>query len=131
MFRKILRHGAAYFDEEQNSPGRLVHKLITDTASLNRILGDKLDLLLPAIICSIVSVTVAFWINWKLAAFCSFQFPVFFMFRMVELKETSKRQRQMVEEEKKAASVCFCFFWTKFKCKFLSDTLEFNFSSLF
>jgi ATP-binding cassette subfamily B (MDR/TAP) protein 1 len=78
MFRKILRHGAAYFDEEENSPGRLVHKLITDTASLNRILGDKLDLLLPAIVCSIVSVAVAFWINWKLAAFCSFQFPVFF-----------------------------------------------------
>lgn len=37
MFRKILRHGLAYFNEECNSPGRLVHKVITDTASLNRV----------------------------------------------------------------------------------------------
>lgn len=105
MFRKLLRHGAAYFDEEQNTPGRLVHKLITDTASMNRILGDKLDLLLPAIICSTVSVSLALYINWKLALLCGFQFPAFFMFRLVELRETSKRQRQMIEEEKKAANV--------------------------
>uniref|UniRef100_A0A7E4UUZ1 P-loop containing nucleoside triphosphate hydrolase protein n=1 Tax=Panagrellus redivivus TaxID=6233 RepID=A0A7E4UUZ1_PANRE len=105
MFRKLLRHGAAYFDEEQNTPGKLVHKVMTDTASLNRILGDKLDLLLPAVICSFVSVSIALWINWKLALFCGFQFPAFFMFRLVELRETSKRQRQMIEEEKKAANL--------------------------
>uniref|UniRef100_A0A915CV14 ABC transporter domain-containing protein n=1 Tax=Ditylenchus dipsaci TaxID=166011 RepID=A0A915CV14_9BILA len=101
MFRKMLRHGVAYFDEERNTPGRLVHKLITETASLNRIVGDKLDLLLPAIICSFVSVVVALVINWKLALLCGFQFPAFFMFRLVELRETSKRQRQMAEEEKR------------------------------
>lgn len=38
MFRKILRHGAAYFDEETNTPGRLVHKLMSDTATLNRVI---------------------------------------------------------------------------------------------
>lgn len=37
MFRKILRHGATYFDEEANTPGRLVHKLMSDTATLNRV----------------------------------------------------------------------------------------------
>ncbi|KAI1716202.1 ABC transporter transmembrane region domain-containing protein [Ditylenchus destructor] len=105
MFRKTLRHGVAYFDEERNAPGRLVHKVITETASLNRILGDKLDLLLPAIICSFVSVALALLINWKLALLCGFQFPAFFMFRLVELRETSKRQRQMSEEEKKAANL--------------------------
>lgn len=41
MFRKILRHGAAYFDEEANTPGRLVHKLMSDTATLNRV--NKLE----------------------------------------------------------------------------------------
>ncbi|KAL3990856.1 ABC transporter family protein [Acanthocheilonema viteae] len=105
MFRKILRHGAAYFDEEANTPGRLVHKLMSDTATLNRILGDKLDLLLPAVICSTVSVTIALLINWKLALICSFQFPAFFIFRFVELRETSKRQRQMADQEKKAANL--------------------------
>ncbi|MFH4984811.1 hypothetical protein AB6A40_011520 [Gnathostoma spinigerum] len=105
MFRKILRHGAAYFDEERNTPGRLVHKLISDTTSLNRIVGEKLDLLLPAIICSIVSVTLALVINWKLALLCGFQFPAFFLFRLVELRETGKRARQMAEEEKKAANL--------------------------
>ncbi|VDM24620.1 unnamed protein product [Toxocara canis] len=105
MFRCILRHGAAYFDEERNTPGRLVHRLISDTASLNRIVGEKLDLLIPAIICSIVSVTIALIINWKLALLCGFQFPAFFLFRLVELRETSKRQRQMVEQEKKAANL--------------------------
>uniref|UniRef100_A0A1I8A0K1 ABC-type xenobiotic transporter n=1 Tax=Steinernema glaseri TaxID=37863 RepID=A0A1I8A0K1_9BILA len=69
------------------------------------IVGDKLDLLLPAIICSTVSVTIALYINWKLALLCGFQFPAFFLFRLVELRETSKRQRQMVEEEKKAANL--------------------------
>uniref|UniRef100_A0A1I7VQ25 P-loop containing nucleoside triphosphate hydrolase protein n=1 Tax=Loa loa TaxID=7209 RepID=A0A1I7VQ25_LOALO len=105
MFRKILRHGAAYFDEEANTPGRLVHKLMSDTATLNRTLGDKLDLLLPAIICSTVSVTIALLINWKLALICGFQFPAFFIFRLVELRETSKRQRQMAEQEKEAANL--------------------------
>uniref|UniRef100_A0A915C5Z5 p-glycoprotein 10 n=1 Tax=Parascaris univalens TaxID=6257 RepID=A0A915C5Z5_PARUN len=105
MFRCILRHGAAYFDEERNTPGRLVHRLISDTASLNRIVGEKLDLLIPAIICSVVSVTIALIINWKLALLCGFQFPAFFLFRLVELRETSKRQRQMVEQEKKAANL--------------------------
>ncbi|VDM98402.1 unnamed protein product [Thelazia callipaeda] len=105
MFRRILRHGAAYFDEERNTPGRLVHKLMSDTTTLNRILGDKLDLLLPAVICSVVSVTVALIINWKLALLCGFQFPAFFLFRLVELRETNKRQRQMAEQEKKAANL--------------------------
>uniref|UniRef100_A0A8R1XQZ9 Uncharacterized protein n=1 Tax=Onchocerca volvulus TaxID=6282 RepID=A0A8R1XQZ9_ONCVO len=105
MFRKILRHGATYFDEEANTPGRLVHKLMSDTATLNRILGDKLDLLLPAIICSIVSVTIALLINWKLALICGFQFPAFFLFRLIEFRETSKRHRQMAEQEKKAANL--------------------------
>lgn len=37
MFRKLLRHGAAYFDEENNTPGRLTHKIIGDTASLQTV----------------------------------------------------------------------------------------------
>ncbi|VDN38674.1 unnamed protein product [Gongylonema pulchrum] len=37
MFRRVLRHGAAYFDEEANTPGRLAHKLISDTTTLNRV----------------------------------------------------------------------------------------------
>ncbi|CAD5227956.1 unnamed protein product [Bursaphelenchus okinawaensis] len=105
MFKKLLRHGAAYFDEESHTPGRLVHKMITDTASLNRIMGEKLDLLLPAVICSTVSITVALLINWKLALLCGFQFPAFFLFRLIELRETSKRQREMAEEEKKVANL--------------------------
>ncbi|KAI6210798.1 Multidrug resistance protein pgp-3 [Aphelenchoides besseyi] len=105
MFRKLLRHGAAYFDEEGNTPGRLTHKLINDTASLQAILGDKLDLLLPAVVCSTVSISVAIWINWKLALLCGFQFPAFILFRLVELHEAGTRQRQMAEEEKKAANL--------------------------
>ncbi|KAI6243621.1 hypothetical protein M3Y99_00024100 [Aphelenchoides fujianensis] len=105
MFRKLLRHGAAYFDEEGNTPGRLTHKMINDTASLQAILGDKLDLLLPAIVCSTVSISVALWINWKLALLCAFQFPAYFFFRIVELHEAGTRQRRMAEEEKKAANL--------------------------
>lgn len=37
MFRKILRHGAAYFDEERNTPGRLVYMMVNDTSTLNRV----------------------------------------------------------------------------------------------
>lgn len=105
MFRRVLRHGAAYFDEEANTPGRLVHKLLSDTTILNRVLGEKMDLLLPAIICAVVSIITALIINWKMALLCSFQFPAFFLFRLVELRETSKRQRKMAEQEKKAASL--------------------------
>lgn len=43
-------------------------------------------MLLPAVICSLFSVTIALFINWKLALLCSFQFPAFFMFRLVELR---------------------------------------------
>jgi hypothetical protein len=40
-----------------------------------------------------------------LAILCGFQFPAFFFVRFVEVRETGKRQRQMAEEEKKAATV--------------------------
>ncbi|MCP9263219.1 Multidrug resistance protein 1 [Dirofilaria immitis] len=120
MFRKILRHGATYFDEEANTPGRLVHKLMSDTATLNRILGDKLDLLIPAVICSTVSVTIALLINWKLALICGFQFPAFFLFRFVELRETSKRHRQMAEQEKKPPTVVLL---TQFGANFISQLI--------
>ncbi|VDN83771.1 unnamed protein product [Brugia pahangi] len=129
MFRKILRHGAAYFDEEANTPGRLVHKLMSDTATLNRTLGDKLDLLLPAVICSTVSVTIALLINWKLALICGFQFPAFFIFRLVELRETSKRQRQMAEQEKKAANLATAVLSNMSTIK--AYTLQEHFNSIF
>ncbi|KAL7079080.1 hypothetical protein ACQ4LE_001579 [Meloidogyne hapla] len=109
MFRQLLRHGVAYFDEDRNTPGRLVHKLISDTASLNRILGSKLDMLLPSLVCAFVSITIALFLNWKLALLCGFQFPAFFFVRIVEVRETSKRQRQMAEEEKKAATYTSIF----------------------
>ncbi|KAK5977604.1 hypothetical protein GCK32_017414, partial [Trichostrongylus colubriformis] len=51
MFRKIMRHGCAYFDEERNSPGRLLQRIITDSSTLNKIMESKLDVLIPAIIC--------------------------------------------------------------------------------
>jgi len=57
------------------------------------------------VICSLFSITAALFINWKLALLCGFQFPAFIMFRLVELHETTKRQRQMAEEEKKAANL--------------------------
>lgn len=68
-------------------------------------MGEKLDLLLPALVCAFVSICLALLINWKLALLCGFQFPAFFIFRFVELRETTKRQRQMADEEKKAANV--------------------------
>ncbi|CAI4225548.1 unnamed protein product [Auanema sp. JU1783] len=105
MFSKIMRHGTAYFDEERNNPGRLVHKIISDSETLNKIMEQKLDLLIPAFICSIFSIIVALYINWKMALLCSFQFPAYFIIRVLQIKEGSKRQRQMMEEEKKAASL--------------------------
>lgn len=33
----MLRHGAAYFDDESNTPGRLTHKIIGDTANLQTV----------------------------------------------------------------------------------------------
>ncbi|CAJ0582944.1 unnamed protein product, partial [Mesorhabditis spiculigera] len=105
MFRSLLRHGAAYFDEEKNSPGRLVHKVINDTNTLDKIVGQKLDMLIPAFLCSVIAIVVAACINWQLTLICGFQFPAFFIFRVVQLKEGAKRQRQMIEEEKKAANL--------------------------
>ncbi|PIO73033.1 ABC transporter, ATP-binding protein, partial [Teladorsagia circumcincta] len=74
MFRKIMRHGCAYFDEERNSPG-------------------------------LFSFAAAMYINWKMALLCSFQFPAYFIIRIVQMKEGTKRQRAMVEEENKAANL--------------------------
>ncbi|KAJ1365571.1 ABC transporter B member 10 [Parelaphostrongylus tenuis] len=47
----IMRNGCAYFDEERNSPGRLLHRIINDSSTLNKIMEAKLDILIPAIIC--------------------------------------------------------------------------------
>uniref|UniRef100_A0A1I7TC41 ABC transporter family protein n=2 Tax=Caenorhabditis tropicalis TaxID=1561998 RepID=A0A1I7TC41_9PELO len=105
MFRKILRHGAAYFDEERNSPGRLVHRVINESSTLNEIMEQKLDMLIPGIVCSVFSIVCALWINWKMALLCSFQFPAYFVIRILQIKEGTKRQRQMVDEEKKAANL--------------------------
>uniref|UniRef100_A0A914BWU9 ABC transmembrane type-1 domain-containing protein n=1 Tax=Acrobeloides nanus TaxID=290746 RepID=A0A914BWU9_9BILA len=129
MLRKILRHGAAYFDEEKNTPGRLVHKFITDTASLNRILGEKLDMIIPAIVCAFAAIGISLWINWKLALLCGFQFPAFFAFRLMELRETGKRQRQMAEEEKKAANLATMVLTNMSTIK--AYTLQAHFESIF
>ncbi|CAI2357399.1 unnamed protein product [Caenorhabditis sp. 36 PRJEB53466] len=105
MFRKVLRHGAAYFDEERNSPGRLVHKVINESSTLNEIMEQKLDMLIPGVVCSVFSIVCALFINWKMALLCSFQFPAYFIIRILQIREGTKRQRQMVEEEKKAANL--------------------------
>ncbi|CAI5455825.1 unnamed protein product [Caenorhabditis angaria] len=105
MFRKILRHGAAYFDEERNSPGRLVHKVINESSTLNEIMEQKLDMLIPGFVCSLFSICCALYINWKMALLCSFQFPAYFIIRILQIREGTKRQRQMIEEEKKAANL--------------------------
>ncbi|VDL73810.1 unnamed protein product [Nippostrongylus brasiliensis] len=31
MFRRVMQHGSAYFDEERNSPGRILQRIITDS----------------------------------------------------------------------------------------------------
>ncbi|KHJ98046.1 ABC transporter, ATP-binding protein [Oesophagostomum dentatum] len=105
MFRKIMRHGCAYFDEERNAPGRILTKIINDSSSLNKIMEAKLDLLIPAIICPVFSFVVAMYINWKMALLCSFQFPAYFIIRIVQIKEGTKRQREMVNEENNAANL--------------------------
>ncbi|KAK6062300.1 ABC transporter, ATP-binding protein [Cooperia oncophora] len=106
MFRKIMRHGCAYFDEERNSPGRILQRIITDSSTLNKIMEAKLDILIPAIICPRdFSFAAAMYINWKMALLCSFQFPAYFIIRIVQMKEGTKRQRAMVEEENKAANL--------------------------
>ncbi|KJH44078.1 ABC transporter, ATP-binding protein [Dictyocaulus viviparus] len=105
MFRKIMRNGCAYFDEERNSPGRILHRIITDSSTLNKIMEAKLDILIPAIICPVFSFAAAIYINWKMTLLCSFQFPAYFLIRIVQIKEGTKRQREMVEEENKAANL--------------------------
>uniref|UniRef100_A0A0N5A5R0 ABC transporter family protein n=1 Tax=Parastrongyloides trichosuri TaxID=131310 RepID=A0A0N5A5R0_PARTI len=105
MLKKLLRHGAGYYDDDKNTPGRLVNKLMNDTAILNRILSEKIDLLIPAIVCSFMSISIALFLNWKLALLCSFQFPAFFFFRLIEFRETNKRQKNMIEEERKAGNL--------------------------
>ncbi|CEF69493.1 LP14331p [Strongyloides ratti] len=105
MLKKLLRHGSGYFDEDKNTPGRLVYKLINETAVLNRILSEKIDLLIPAIVCSLTSISIAIFINWKLALLCSFQFPAFFFFRLLEFREANKRQKNMLDEERKVANL--------------------------
>uniref|UniRef100_A0AC35UF18 ABC transporter domain-containing protein n=1 Tax=Rhabditophanes sp. KR3021 TaxID=114890 RepID=A0AC35UF18_9BILA len=105
MFKQLLRHGAAYFEDEKNTPGRLVYKVMNNSALLNKVLSDKIDLLVPAIICFAISATVSLLINWKLALLCSFQFPAFFIFRLIELQEANKRQKQILEEDKKAGAL--------------------------
>uniref|UniRef100_A0A0N5AVA3 ABC transporter ATP-binding protein n=1 Tax=Syphacia muris TaxID=451379 RepID=A0A0N5AVA3_9BILA len=129
MFRKILRHGAAYFDEERNTPGRLVYMMVNDTSTLNRILGEKVDLLLPAVVCSILSVTLALIINWKVALLCGFQFPAFCLFRYVEISETSKRQHQIIEHEKKVADLATVVLSNMSTIK--AYTLQEHFNTLF
>ncbi|GMT33882.1 hypothetical protein PFISCL1PPCAC_25179, partial [Pristionchus fissidentatus] len=105
LFRSSLRHGASFFDEECHSPGRLTHKVINETSSLNKILTSKMDVLIPAVVCSLAAIVVSAWINWKLTLICGFQFPAYIIVRIVQIKQGAKRTRQMIEEEKRAANL--------------------------
>ncbi|GMR33914.1 hypothetical protein PMAYCL1PPCAC_04109, partial [Pristionchus mayeri] len=105
LFRSSLRHGASFFDEEGHSPGRLTHKVINETASLNKILTSKMDVLIPAVVCSMAAIAVSAWINWKLTIICGFQFPAYIIVRFVQIRQGAKRTRQMLEEEKRAANL--------------------------
>ncbi|KAK6760033.1 hypothetical protein RB195_021526 [Necator americanus] len=105
MFKKVLRHGCAYFDEERNGCGFILHRIMNDSSTLNQIMEEKLDLLIPAIICPIFSFIVAMYINYKMALLCSFQFPAYFIIRVVQIKEGAKREREMVQEEANAENL--------------------------
>ncbi|KAF8385740.1 pgp-10 [Pristionchus pacificus] len=105
LFRSSLRHGASFFDEEGHSPGRLTHKVINETASLNKILTSKMDVLIPAVVCSLAAIAVSAWINCKLTLICGFQFPAYIIVRIVQIRQGAKRTRQMLEEEKRAANL--------------------------
>ncbi|ETN76893.1 ABC transporter, ATP-binding protein [Necator americanus] len=105
MFKKVLRHGCAYFDEERNGCGFILHRIMNDSSTLNQIMEEKLDMLIPAIICPIFSFIVAMCINYKMALLCSFQFPAYFIIRVVQIKEGAKREREMVQEEANAENL--------------------------
>jgi ABC-type bacteriocin/lantibiotic exporter with double-glycine peptidase domain len=64
-----------------------------------------------------------------MALLASFQFPAFFLFRLVELREATKRQRQMAEEEKKAANLATMVLANMTTIK--AYTLQSHFHSIF
>lgn len=75
-FEKVTKMEISWFDEAENSSGAIGARLSADAASVRRLVGDALALVVQNIATAVAGLAVAFAANWQLALIILALFPL-------------------------------------------------------
>ena len=76
VYRSLIRQEIGFFDDPQNSTGRLATRLSADAALVKASTGDRLGRALQAVASLLAGLGIAFYASWKLALIVLATFPV-------------------------------------------------------
>ncbi|CAM6112793.1 unnamed protein product [Calypogeia fissa] len=105
-FAKILRNELGWFDEVDNNSSQLVARLASDAATARTVLGDRGSLILQNITNILVTFSISFALQWKMAAVMSAVFPVIicaYVFEQSFLVHFGKGQSKAYEQATQVA----------------------------
>jgi ABC-type multidrug transport system fused ATPase/permease subunit len=75
-FRSLLRQEAAFFDDEDNSPGTLTGRLATEATLVKGLAGELLGTLVSLTVTMIAGLTIAFVASWQVTLMVLAMVPV-------------------------------------------------------
>jgi len=92
-YTAILRQPQAFFDQQENSVGRLGTRLATDASLVKGATGDALGSLLEAAGAIICAVVIAFIASWRLALVLMIVFPFLIIGSIYEFRSVAQVSR--------------------------------------
>ncbi|KAJ3670699.1 hypothetical protein LUZ60_008125 [Juncus effusus] len=85
-FRTIVRQEISWFDEPENSSGKIGARLSVDALNVRRLVGDKLALIVQTLATLLCGFIIAMVANWKLALIITVVIPLVGLGSYAEIK---------------------------------------------
>ncbi|KAK1278590.1 ABC transporter B family member 11 [Acorus gramineus] len=106
-FEKVVHMEIGWFDEPENTSGAIGAKLSADAATVGRLVGDALALIVESIAMVIIGLVIAFAANWQLSLIILALIPILILNGLAEMKFMkgfSANAKMMYEEASQVAN---------------------------
>ncbi|KAK1316822.1 ABC transporter B family member 11 [Acorus calamus] len=106
-FEKVVHMEIGWFDEPENTSGAIGAKLSADAATVRRLVGDALALIVESIAMVIIGLVIAFAANWQLSLIILALIPILILNGLAEMKFMkgfSANAKMMYEEASQVAN---------------------------
>ena len=90
VFSKYLDLSLDFYEKDGNSPGSLITRLSTDSASINGIAFSYIGLFVQAIVSVLIGLAVAFYTSWKIAFVVLAVIPLFLLMGFMQSRAYGK-----------------------------------------